>query len=92
MSDDTNSRPRRYLKRKDWADPDRRPDAEINKSTKKLSPRVSEDHLRAFNDACEHFPDKRAALEEAVRLLAESVGVPAPQSSIVKSKTPKRQP
>jgi hypothetical protein len=75
-------RERRYLKREDWADPDQAFNAEINQSAKKLTPRVSPDHLRAFEEAAAKFPDKRAALERALELLATETGVKKPKPSL----------
>lgn len=77
-------RERRYLKRDEWADPSKGPDAEINKSTKKITPRVSADHLRAFEEAAASFPDKRSALERALELLAKETGVKPPIPSLKK--------
>lgn len=68
-------RKRRYLKRKDWDDPTKSPRAEVNQSAKKLTPRVSEEHVELFAKAAECFPNKRDALERAVELLAAEAGI-----------------
>lgn len=74
-------RERRYTKREDWNDPTKERYSEVNISTKKLTPRVSQDHVRAFEEAAATFPDKRAALEHAIELLAKSSGVRPPKPS-----------
>lgn len=66
-----NPEKRIYRKSKDQlADPARGPRASVNRLTKQLSPRVSEEHRDLFNECSEAFPSKRDALEHAIQLLA----------------------
>jgi hypothetical protein len=66
-----NPEKRIYRKSKDQlADPESGPRASVNRLTKQLSPRVSEEHRDLFNECSEAFPNKREALERAIQLLA----------------------
>ena len=72
---------RRYLKKENWADPEQSSQSEVNRSTKKLSPRVSESHASLFDQVAKtRFPNKREALEHAIELLAAEADPPADPS------------
>lgn len=64
-----------YRRKADLFDPSSKPTDEVNKLTSKLTPRVSRAHVGLFNACADEFPNKRAALERAVELLALETGV-----------------
>lgn len=68
-----------YRKKDQQPDPEASHRAEVNRLTKHFQTRVSPEHLDTFNSVIERFPDefpnKRAAAERAVELLAEHYGV-----------------
>lgn len=64
-----------YRRPADLFDPNSKPTDEVNKLTSKLTPRVSRAHVGLFNACADAFPNKRAALERAVELLAQETGV-----------------
>lgn len=64
-----------YRRKDDLFDPSAKPTDEVNKLTSKLTPRVSRTHVDVFNVCADEFPNKRAALERAVELLAQETGV-----------------
>jgi len=64
-----------YRRAPDLFDPKAKPTDEVNKLTSKLTPRVSRAHIGLFNACADEFPNKRAALERAVELLAQETGV-----------------
>lgn len=64
-----------YRRKADLFDPSAKPTDEVNKLSSKLTPRVSRAHVDLFNSCASEFPNKRAALERAVELLALETGV-----------------
>ena len=64
-----------YRRKEELFDPNSKPKDEINQLTSKLTPRVSRAHVGLFNACADEFPNKRAALERAVELLAQETGV-----------------
>lgn len=68
-----------YRKKDIQPDPDQDHRAEVNRLTKLFQARVSPEHLNTFNRVIEKFPDdfpnKRAAAERAVEMLAEHYGI-----------------
>lgn len=64
-----------YRRPEDLFDPSASPQDEVNKITSKLTPRVSREHAKLFNECSDHFKNKRAALERAVELLAAETGM-----------------
>lgn len=70
VTDDKPEKRAYRMKRDQLPDPKSSPVASVNRLTKQLSPRVSEDHRDLFNKCSEAFPSKREALEHAIQLLA----------------------
>lgn len=67
-----------YRKEADLIDPTKDPMAEVNMLTSKLTPRVSRPHVELFNACADRFDGrgaKRLALERAIELLAEDLGL-----------------
>ncbi|NQW09349.1 MAG: hypothetical protein HQ481_05625 [Alphaproteobacteria bacterium] len=63
-----------YRKAPDRPAPHLSPQAEDNLTSKKVSARVSENHLVTFEKIAKGFQSKRAALERAIDLLAKEQG------------------
>ncbi len=71
-------RPKRIYRKsgsEELKDVNRKPTDEVNKLTKKLTPRVSDDHVKLFNKCVERSESGRKALERAVELLADELGL-----------------
>lgn len=61
-----------YRSKKDLNDKDQSPDAEVNRSSVRPTARFSQKHNRLFNQIAANYSSKRAALEEAIELLAKA--------------------
>lgn len=64
-----------YRSQEDLDDPNAEPKAEVNLLTKKLTPRVSREHVDLFDKCANGFQNKRQALERAIELLARDCDV-----------------
>ena len=73
--DPDTGRKRIYRRNEDLFDDTADPKAEVNRLTVRLSTRVSRAHKDVFNAAASRFPNKRAALERAIELLNEDLGL-----------------
>lgn len=62
---------RSYRRAEDLPDKDKSHRAEVNRTANRLNPRISLDHVEAFNRAAKNFESPREALEYAMKLFAD---------------------
>lgn len=70
-----NKPKRAYRRPNERPDPSQASNAEVNLLTKKIGSRVSIDHLELFNRCAEKAESGRQALEKAIELLADELGI-----------------
>ena len=62
-------------KRNELPDPSAGPKDEVNRLTKMLNIRISPEHVETFNRIASRYSTKRAAMEKAIKLLADEAGI-----------------
>lgn len=70
-----NKGKRIYRKRQELPEPELDPKASANRLARQLSPRLYPEHIELFNECARSFPNKREALERAIELLADELGL-----------------
>ena len=65
----------KHRKIQELPDASKKREAEVNRTTTKLNPRISREHIDRFNRCAKSFGSQREALEHAIELLERNLGV-----------------